>query len=258
VQRIRVIPILLIDRDARLVKTVRFSARTYIGDPINAVRIFNQKEVDELILLDIDAARERRKPAYATIESIVSEAFMPVAYGGGIRTADEIGRLLRLGIEKVVLSTAAFERPALVTEAAERHGNQAIAVCLPVKRGLLGHYRVKTKSGCEEIGLSPEVAASSVVERGAGELIIYSIDRDGTFQGYDLALLKRVSEAVRVPVVACGGAASIEDFKRAVVHGGCQAVAAGSMFVYQGKTRGVLITYPTPGRLEIELYAVFP
>jgi imidazole glycerol-phosphate synthase subunit HisF len=254
-RRIRVIPTLLIDRDGRLVKSVKFGRRTYIGDPINAVRIFNEKEVDELVLLDIDASREGREPAYATIEDIVSEAFMPVAYGGGVRTADEIGRLLRLGVEKVILSTAAFDRPALIGEAAERYGVQAVAVCLPVKKGLFGGSRVRVLSGRKDVALTPPAAARLVVEAGAGELIVYSIDRDGTFEGFDLEMIRQVADAVDVPVVACGGASSIEDMRRAVTDGHCQAVAAGSLFVYQGKTRGVLITYPEPERLERELYA---
>lgn len=254
-RRIRVIPTLLIDRDRRLVKTVRFGQRTYIGDPINAVRIFNDKQVDELVLIDIDASKDGRAPDLAVIEDIVSEAFMPVAYGGGIRSADDIGHLLRAGIEKVILSTAAFEIPALISEAAERYGNQAIVVCLPVKRALIGGPRVKVRSGAKDTGLKPVDAARKAVELGAGEIMLYAIDRDGTFQGYDLPLLAEVAHAVPVPVVACGGAAGIDDFRRAVTEAGCQAVAAGSLFVYQGKTRGVLITYPEPTRLERELYA---
>ena len=253
-RRIRVMPTLLIDRDCRLVKTERFAGRTYIGDPINAVRIFNQKQVDELILLDIDAARERRPPSFDAIEDIVSEAFMPVAYGGGIRSLDDIVRLLRLGLEKVVLSTAAFEVPGLIGAAAERCGSQAIAVCLPAKRRLLGRYRTMTRSARTDTRLDVREAAMSAVEQGAGEIIVYSIDRDGTFQGFDIALLRRVSGAVDVPVVACGGAATLADVARAVRDGGCAAVAAGSMFVYQGPRRGVLITYPDTATLERQVY----
>ena len=199
------IPTLLIDRDGRLVKTVKFGARTYIGDPINAVRIFNQKQVDELVLLDIDASRDGREPAYGVIEDIVSEAFMPVAYGGGITTADGIGRLLRSGIEKVVLSTAAAEKPALVAEAAERYGNQAISVCLQVKRSLLGGAGVKVRSGGTDCRISPVDAARQAVARGAGEIIVYAIDRDGTFKGYDLPLLADVSGAVVASSIQLSG-----------------------------------------------------
>jgi imidazole glycerol-phosphate synthase subunit HisF len=258
VRRIRVIPTLLIDRDGRLVKTVRFGARTYIGDPINAVRIFNQKQVDELLLLDIDATRDGREPNYGVIEDIVSEAFMPVGYGGGVRSVDQIGTLLRLGLEKVVLSSAAFEMPALVTEAASRFGDQAIVVCLEVKRSLFGSYGVKTRSGSKDTGETPEAAAKGLVARGAGEIIVYSIDRDGTWQGYDVALLARVAAAVGVPVVACGGASGLADLRAAVADAGCSAVAAGSLFVYQGKGRGVLITYPSQQTLAAEVFSGLP
>lgn len=253
-RRVRVIPTLLIDDDARLVKTVRFGARAYIGDPINAVRIFNQKEVDELVLLDIDASKSARPPAFAVIEDIVSEAFMPVAYGGGIRSMDDVATLFRSGIEKVVLSTSALETPELVTQIAERFGNQAVTVCLPVKTTLLGKHRVRIRGSQKDTGCTPESVAAEMIQRGAGEIIVYSIDRDGTYRGYDLALLRSVSRIASAPVVACGGAASLDDFRTAILDGGCAAVAAGSLFVYQGPKKGVLITYPTPEQLRVGLF----
>jgi cyclase len=254
-RRVRVMPTLLIDGRGRLVKTVRFGKRTYIGDPINAVKIFNTKEVDELVLFDIDATREGRAPNYELIADIVGEAFMPVGYGGGIRAMGEIERLYKCGIEKVVLSSAIADGTGLIEAAAARYGVQAVAVCLQVKRSLLGGYGVRAASGTRALSLTPEAAAQMVVAAGAGELIVYAIDRDGSFGGYDLGLLGRVAQAVDVPVVACGGARSVEDFRAAVVEGGCSAVAAGSLFVYQSGNRGVLISYPSQDELKGKLFS---
>lgn len=252
-RRIRVIPTLTIDGRGRLVKTVRFDKRTYIGDPINAVRIFNGKEVDELLLLDIDATKEGRAPDYAAIEEIVSEAFMPVGYGGGIRSMDEVTRLFQCGIEKVVISSAAANLD-LIREASHRFGAQSVAVCLQVKRGLMGGYSVRFNSGATGSGEKPEDFARKVVAAGAGELIVYAIDRDGAYKGYDLPLLQAVSSAVDVPVVACGGARNIDDFRAAVCEAGCSAVAAGSLFVYRSAGQGVLISYPSQAELTKDLF----
>ena len=253
-RRIRVIPTLLRDGRGRLVKTVKFDKRTYIGDPINAVRIFNGKEVDELLLLDIDATREGRAPDYGAIEEIVSEAFMPVGYGGGIRTMDEIARLFECGIEKVVLSSAVADNLDLIEQASTRFGAQSVAVCLQVKRSLMGRYSVRFNSGATGSGETPEAFARAVVARGAGELIVYSIDRDGAYKGYDIELLRTVADAVDVPVVACGGARDIAGFRDAIVDGGCSAVAAGSLFVYRSAGQGVLISYPSQAELTRELF----
>jgi cyclase len=252
-RRIRVIPTLLIDGRGRLVKTVKFDKRTYIGDPINAVRIFNGKEVDELLLLDIDATQESRAPNYDAIEEIVSEAFMPVGYGGGIRTMDEVARLFQCGIEKVVISSAAGDL-GLIAEASQRFGAQSVAVCMQVKRGLMGGYSVRFNSGATGSGDRPEDFARKVVEAGAGELIVYAIDRDGAYKGYDLPLLQAVASAVNVPVVACGGARNIDDFRTAVTEAGCSAVAAGSLFVYRSAGQGVLISYPSQAELTRDLF----
>ena len=252
-RRIRVIPTLTIDGRGRLVKTVRFDKRTYIGDPINAVRIFNGKEVDELLLLDIDATKEGRSPDYDAIEEIVSEAFMPVGYGGGIRTMEEVTRLFQCGIEKVVISSAAANLD-LIHEASQRFGAQSVAVCLQVKRGLMGGYSVRFNSVAAGSSDKPEDFARKVVEAGAGEVIVYAIDRDGAYKGYDLALLQAVSSAVDVPVVACGGARNIDDFRAAVAEAGCSAVAAGSLFVYRSAGQGVLISYPSQAELTKDLF----
>ncbi len=247
-RRVRIIPVLLLDSAGGLVKTVRFGKRTYIGDPINAVRIFNDKGVDELILLDIDATREGREPSYSLIEDIAGEAFMPVGYGGGITSVAQIQQLLRCGLEKVVLSTAAHENPRLVRDASRESGSQSVVVCVDVKRSLFGPV-VVTRGGGSKIKLSPQEAASRAVEAGAGELIVQSVDRDGTFCGYDESLLASITCRVPVPVIALGGARTMEDFHAAVAAAGCSAAAAGSKFVYQGIGRGILISYPS----ELEL-----
>jgi imidazole glycerol-phosphate synthase subunit HisF len=258
-RRVRVIPTLLIDGRGRLVKTVKFGKRTYIGDPINAVKIFNAKEVDELVLLDIDATRDGRSPNYGLIEDIVSEAFMPVGYGGGIRTMEQVQQLYKCGIEKVVVSsclvdTAGVAGGTLIQQASARFGAQAVVACLPVKKALFGGYSVRVASASKALPGAPEDVARRVVADGAGELIIYAIDRDGTFAGYDIELLRRVSAAVTVPVVACGGAGQIDDFRAAIVEGACSAAAAGSVFVYQSKGRGVLISYPSPADLATKVF----
>ena len=253
-QRIRVIPTLLLDDRTRLVKTIKFAKRTYIGDPINAVKIFNTKEVDELILLDIDATHNKVCPNFDAIEDIVSEAFMPVGYGGGIHSMDDIERLYQCGIEKVILSSCVANNPELIEKAAYRFGSQAISVCLQVRKPILGGARTRLRSGNSKLGLAPEAVAKDAVEYGAGELILYDMDRDGTYQGYNLDLLRQVSSLVNVPVVACGGARNLEDFRDAIVLGGCSAVAAGSMFVYQSEKRGVLISYPSQINLNNSLF----
>ena len=254
IRRARVIPTLLIDGRGRLVKTVKFGARTYIGDPINAVRIFNTKEVDELVIIDIDATREKRPPNYAALADIAGEAFMPLGYGGGIRSLDDVAQLYRCGIEKVVLSSALADGSALIAGVAARYGAQAAVVCLPVKKKLLGGYRVVIADGKSALGEAPEAAAVAAAAAGAGEIIVYAIDRDGTFTGYDLDLLKRVAQSVDVPVVACGGARNLDDLRAALVEGGCATVAAGSMFVYQSQQRGVLISYPPQTELVEKVY----
>jgi len=258
VRRRRVIPTLLIDATGRLVKTVRFGKRTYIGDPINAVKIFNLKEVDELVLLDIDASRDRRAPNYALIEDIVSEAFMPVAYGGGIQSIEEIEKLYKGGIEKVILSSCLADGEQLIREAAQRYGGQAVTVCLPAKHGLLGREGVRLVSGTRPLAGRAEDHARRVVAGGAGELIVYSIDRDGAYAGYDLDLLRRIASAVDVPVVACGGARDLADFRAALTDAGCSAVAAGSMFVYHSERRGVLISYPSQAELAEKVFKGLP
>lgn len=254
-RRIRVIPTLLLDRDGGLVKTVRFGKRTYIGDPINAVKIFNDKGADELLLLDIDATDDLYPPKFQLIEDIVSEAFMPVGYGGGVTSVQQAGQLFRLGVEKVVLSTAALKTRELITETAQQYGSQSTVVCLNVKRSLWGRYKLKSSDSSRAAQPSPLEFAKAAVAAGAGEIIVNSIDRDGTYTGYDHSLISQIADAVEVPVVACGGARSIDDFVQAVRDSHCTAVAAGSMFLFQSSSRGILISYPSAEELEERLFA---
>lgn len=227
-----------------LVKTVKFKNPNYVGDPVNAVRIFNQKEVDELLLLDIEATTHHRGIDYETLEKVVSECFMPICYGGGVNTLDDMRRLFNMGIEKVSLGNAAFENPNLIRQASAEFGNQAIVVSIDVKKGLLGGYSVRTQQGAKDTKYNPISAAKYVEELGAGEILLYSIDRDGTWTGFDLKLVEDVVNAVRLPVVASGGAGSLDDIKCAVKLAGASAVAIGSMAVFQGKDLGVLIKFP--------------
>lgn len=247
--RTRVIPCLLL-RGEGLVKTTRFKEPRYVGDPINAIRIFNDKEVDELILLDITASREGRGPALAAIRDFASECFMPVGYGGGIRSLADAREVLALGIEKVIVNTMALHRPELVSEISREFGAQAVVVSIDARKKLLGGYEVMAAGGTEKTGLAPVEHARRMVELGAGEIFLNAIDRDGTGSGYDIALVRSVAQAVTVPVIACGGAGSLADLGAAVSDGHASAVAAGSMFVFHGKHRAVLISYPTRAELE--------
>jgi imidazole glycerol-phosphate synthase subunit HisF len=252
-RRLRVIPALLIQKGG-LVKSVKFKDHKYVGDPINAVRIFNEKEVDEIVLLDISATDENRAPNIPRIREIASEAFMPLAYGGGITTLEEIRELITAGVEKVVLNTAAFENPALVGEGAKYVGSQSVVVSIDVRRNLWGKYKVHIRNGSKSTGLDPADYAKRMEEAGAGELLLNSIDRDGTFSGYDTDLIGLVSSTVGIPVVAIGGASDVKDFLPAIKHG-ASAVSAGSLFVFQGPHRAVLISYPTQAVLKERLFS---
>ena len=255
-KRIRVIPVLLI-HDGGLVKSVQFKKYRYVGDPINAVKIFNEKEVDELIVLDISATAERRKPDIEMIKGIAGEAFMPLAYGGGIRTIEEIKALIASGVEKVVINSAAVENPNLIQEASQYVGSQSVVVSIDVKKNIWGKYRVATHNSKRMTTLDPVSFARKMEECGAGELFINAVDKDGTYKGYDLELINEISQSVRIPVVACGGAASIEDLKKAAGHG-ASAVAAGSMFVFQRPHQAVLISYPSQEDLKTNLFKYLP
>jgi imidazole glycerol-phosphate synthase subunit HisF len=246
---IRVIPTLLL-RDQGLVKTVRFKDPKYVGDPINAVRIFNEKEVDELIFLDTRATIERRRPNFKLAADIATECFMPFGYGGGIRDLDDIKLLLSHGAEKIIINSYAVEDREFVRKAANEFGSQSIVVSVDVKKSLFGKYKIYTHGGTKATGHDPVTFSKAMEEMGAGEIILTAIDRDGTMEGYDVELLRKVTDVLTIPVVASGGAGRIDHFRSAVVEGGVSAVSAGSMFVFQGKYRAVLISYPSAAELE--------
>lgn len=246
--RYRIIPTLLL-RNGGLVKTIRFKNPVYVGDPINAVKIFNKKEVDELIILDITATLEKSELNYKKIEEIVSEAFMPIGYGGGINRLEQIEKLFKLGVEKVILNTAAHLNPNLIMQAAQTFGNQSIVVAIDIKKDFLGNKKIYTHSGSKKQNTDLVTTLKIYEDLGAGEIFINSIDKDGTMTGYDLDLIRLVSENISVPVVASGGAGNIDDFLQAI-RAGASAVAAGAMFVFQGVHRAVLISYSKYEELE--------
>jgi imidazole glycerol-phosphate synthase subunit HisF len=248
VLRTRVIPCLLLSGGG-LVKTIRFKKPTYVGDPVNAVNIFNEKEVDEVVVLDIAATAERRPPPFQLISEIATECFMPLTYGGGIRSLQDMDTLFRSGVEKVALNTVVADDPALVRAAADRFGSQAVVVSIDAKRRRRG-YRVYTNAGGRELRVDPAAHAREAQRLGAGEILLTSMDRDGTMEGYDTELIRAVTSQVDVPVIACGGAGTVEDFRKAVEEGGASAVAAGSMVVFHGRNRAVLINFPSRGELE--------
>lgn len=240
----RIIPCLLV-KDKGLVKTVNFKNPTYLGDPINAVKIFNEKEVDELIVLDIDATRERREPDYKMIEHLAAECRMPLCYGGGVSTSDQVQRIIQLGVEKIAISSAAIEHPNLVAEAAEYVGNQSVVVVLDVKKRITdGKNEVWTHNGRKATGKDPSELALQMEKLGAGEIVINSIDNDGLMEGYDLVLVDKIRESITVPLTVLGGAGSLQDIGLLINKYGAIGVAAGSLFVFKGVYRAVLINYP--------------
>ncbi len=240
----RRIPCLLLRR-AGFVKTVRFKDPTYLGDPLNIVKIFNDKEVDEAVILDIEATVEGREPPYDFLYEIAGEAFMPMGYGGGIRSREQAERVLKLGYEKVCINSAAIEDPKLIGEVARAVGSQSVVVSIDARRTLFGGYQVYTHGGRKKAGVDPVELARRCEDLGAGEILITSIDRDGTMEGYDLTLTRKVTDAVQIPVVACGGAGHIDHFSQVVHEAGASAVSAGSFFVFKGPLRGVLISFPS-------------
>jgi cyclase len=253
VKRIRVIPVLLLAQGG-LVKTTAFSKPKYLGDPINAVKLLNDKMADELVLLDIEATA-KGVIDYGWVGDIVSEAFMPVAYGGGLRSLEQCARLLELGVEKVVVNTAAVERPELIGEVSRRFGSQAVVAAVDSKRSLWGRSAAWVRGGSRRVDLSPVELARACERNGAGEILLTSIEREGSFAGYDLELTRAVADAVTVPVVANGGAGVVGHFLDAVSRGHASAVAAGSMFVLAAKGEGVLINYPAQQDLERSFWA---
>lgn len=247
--RPRFIPVLLLKKNG-LYKTVKFRNETYIGDPVNAVRIFNEKAANEIILLDIDAHKRGDGPNFSLIKDIASEAFIPLCYGGGISSLTQIETLFKIGIEKVSINSAVTHDLSLVTQAARVFGSQSIVVGLDFRKNFFGGYERHTASATINTKEKPAHIAKLAEDAGAGELLVHCIDRDGTMQGYDLDLVRVVADAVQIPVIACGGAADLADMATAITSGHAASAAAGSIFVFRGKHRAVLITYPDEEQIE--------
>lgn len=245
--RPRIIPVLLID-DRDMVKTVNFCRPTYLGDPVNAVKIFNRKGIDELAILDISATYRGVDPDFELLEDIASQAFMPLSYGGGINDIEQVRHLLAIGYEKVTVNTALVKNPDLVKEAVALAGSQSVVVSIDAKL-VNGVYKCVVGDGREIVDIAPAELARSAELLGAGEVFINSIDRDGMMRGYDIELVKSVAEAVAIPVTACGGAGGIQDLRKVLQEGKAHAAAGGSMFVYYGRLKAVLITAPNEEEL---------
>jgi len=242
--RPRIIPSLLL-HDKGLVKTVNFKSPKYVGDPINAVRIFNEKEVDELAFFDIDATVLNIEPDYILIEKLANQSRMPLCYGGGVKTVEQAQRIFGLGVEKIALSSAVIQNPQLVTQIANRVGSQSVIVVLDVKKKLLGGYEVFTHNGKKSTGINPIKFAKELEQLGAGEIIINSIDQDGVMNGYDFNLIDKISEMISLPMTVLGGAGSIVDLEKVIERYGVIGVAVGSLFVFKGPYKAVLINYPS-------------
>jgi cyclase len=249
-QRARVIVVLLI-KDGGLYKGVKFKNHNYIGDPINTMKIFNEKEVDEIAIIDIGATPNKKAPDISMITTIASESFMPLAYGGGITTLDQIKNIFYAGVEKVIINTSHYKNLKLIEEAAAIYGNQSIVAAIDVKKSFWGKEEVYIGGGKIKIPNDPIAYAQDLVNAGAGEIMLQSIDLDGTYAGFDIPLLKKMTSAVRVPVIASCGAGSLQDLRKAVVEGGASAVAAGSLFVFIGAAKGILMNYPSQEDLKM-------
>ncbi|MEW6608431.1 MAG: AglZ/HisF2 family acetamidino modification protein [bacterium] len=248
----RVIPCLLLQNQG-LVKTIRFKEPKYVGDPINAIRIFNEKEVDELIFLDIIASKVGRSPNFEILQNIVGECFMPLCYGGGISRLEDIQKIFSLGVEKISINSFALKNIDFIKQASEIFGSQSIVVTIDVKKNFLEKYKVYDHTRNKITDIDPVEFAITTQEMGAGEILLNSVDRDGTQGGYDIDLITKITNVLSIPVIAMGGAGKIDDFVDAVKKGNASAVAAGSMFVFHGKHRAVLITYPEYQELEKRL-----
>lgn len=246
--RPRVIPVLLIKNNG-LVKTTTFKNDVYVGDPINAVRLFNDLEVDEIIVLDITATREKRSPSFDLIKDLSSECFMPLCYGGGVHDIKTFETLYRLGIEKVAINNATLTDLGIIEQASNIYGSQSIVGCIDYKRNLLRRDKLFDHCRRKSLGIDPIEQARRLVEAGVGELFINSVDRDGAMTGYDTAMTAQIANAVSVPIISCGGAGTYSDLADPL-KAGASAAAAGSLFVFRGKSRGVLINYPSQEELN--------
>lgn len=245
---IRVIPCLL-KHNRSLVKTINFKKFNYIGDPLNTVKIFNNLEVDELMLLDITATKEKKSPDFDLIQQIATECFMPLTYGGGVCSIYDMKKIFSLGVEKIVICSYAFENPNFITQATNIFGSQSVVVSIDIKKNILGKYEVYTHSGTKNTKLDPILYAKIIEKAGAGEILLNSIDNDGKMEGYNLEIIKSLSKSIKIPLVVCGGAGNYKDLSKAVKWG-ASAVAAGSLFVYQNKNKAVLVNYPTENDMK--------
>ncbi len=245
--RPRIIPVLLID-DRDLIKTVNFKDRTYLGDPVNAVKIFNRKRIDELAVLDIGATKKHKAPDFEILQDIASEAFMPLSYGGGITSVDQARQLTKIGYEKIIINTQLVKNPDLVKHIVSLLGSQSVVASIDVKQ-VNGKYMCTIEDGQETVKVSPKTLARQAEDLGCGEIFLNSIDRDGIMDGYDIKLVRNIAETVHIPVTACGGAGGIEDLKKVLHEGHAHAAAGGSMFVYYGRLKAVLITAPSEKEL---------
>jgi len=255
--RPRIIPCLLV-QNGGLVKTVKFGIPKYLGDPINAVKIFNEKEVDEIIVLDIDATALNRTPNYELIKNLATECRMPLCYGGGVRSVEQASRIISLGVEKVAMSSAIVDDPELVSRVAEVVGGQSVVVVMDVmKRGFGGKYEILIHNAGKMTGLDPIDLAKKVESLGAGEVVINSIDQDGTMKGYDKTLIHAVHESISIPITALGGAGSLRDIADLVESFGTIGAAAGSLFVFKGVYRAVLINYPSRSEKDAIISGAF-
>lgn len=241
--RPRIIPCLLL-KDGGLVKTVKFASPKYVGDPLNAVRIFNEKEVDELFVLDIDATVRGREPNYGLVKSLAAECRMPLCYGGGVKTVDQCHKLISLGVEKVALSSAAIENPQLVSEASSKLGSQSVGVVIDFRKAGDSHFSF-THNGTRATGRHAVEVAQEMEACGAGEIVLNNIDRDGTMSGYDTPLISQVRAATSLPMTVIGGAGKLQDIADLMATFGLIGAAAGSLFVFKGPYRAVLINYPS-------------
>ena len=245
----RIIPCLLLKGDT-LVKTVNFKRVSYVGDPVNTARIFNELEVDELTLLDISATNNNKPPNFKILSELANECFMPLAYGGGIRNFEDAKKIFKIGIEKVIINSYAFENPQFITQLAEHFGNQAIVSSIDLKKNLFGKYQVFSNSGTKKQKVDPVLWAQELERLGTGEILLTAIHQEGTWKGFDVDIIKKISNAVSIPVIANGGASCLEDIERAIKDGYASAVSLGSMVVYQKKGMGVLVNFPDSKKLK--------
>jgi len=250
--RPRIIPSLLIQNNG-LVKTINFKNPKYVGDPINAVKIFNEKEVDELSIFDIDATVKGLEPNFSLIERIVNQSRMPICYGGGVKTVEQAQRIFGLGVEKIALSSSAIQNPKLITQIAHRVGAQSVIVVLDIKKKLFGGYEVYTHNGKNATGINPFKFIEEAQLLGAGEIVINSIDQDGVMKGFDMSLIDKAREKSSLPMTVLGGAGNLEDIKKVIDKHKIIGVAAGSLFVFKGKYKAVLINYPNKSEKDLLL-----